>query len=117
MAEITEDSKPELSERERRFLERLVKKYAEEGRKPLLRSLLIFTALVTAGHLIEQYNLPEWGAFLAVYCPAIWLFRRYRRMSIFKSRLMRKLFLLEQTTRLEAAASVKQTSSPSAPAR
>jgi hypothetical protein len=99
MAEAPDDSKPELTERERKFLTRITNKYQDEGPRALIKSLLIFSAIITAGHLIERSPLPWWGAFLAVYCPAIFLFSRYRRFNIFKSRLLRKLFLIEQAGR------------------
>jgi hypothetical protein len=92
----TSSEKPELLPRERRFLERVATKFADDSNKALLRSLLIITALIAAAHLIERSSLPGWAAFAAIYAPALWLFFRYRRMSIFKSRLMRKLFLINQ---------------------
>jgi hypothetical protein len=98
MENPTEVSKLELLPRERRFLERVVLKFSNDGNKPLLRSLLIITLLIAAGHLIERSNLPAWAAFALIYCPALWLFFRYRKMSIFKSRLMRKLYLLNQAS-------------------
>ncbi len=80
-----------LSEKEKRLVKRLVQKYSRDG-SPLLRSLAIFTAMVLIGHAVEQRpELPGWAAFLIIYVPALWLFSKYRRFSIFKSNLLCKL--------------------------
>lgn len=85
----------ELSEPERKFLKRIAAKYGNPKRKPLLQSLLIFTAMIAVAHFIERTSLPSWISFFLVYIPAIYLFSRYRRFGIFKSKLMRKLALRE----------------------
>ncbi len=81
----------EFSEREKKFLTRIVNKYGEQEGRPLLRSLLVITLLIVTAHGIERTALPAWAAFCIVYIPSLWLFSRYRKISIFKSRLMRKL--------------------------
>ena len=88
-----------LTERERKFLKRMTSKYGNASRHPLLQSLLVSTTLVILGHLIERADLPWWGALMLVYIPALYLFSRYRRFGIFKSRLMCKLALREETDR------------------
>lgn len=90
-----------LNDRERRLAQRLAIKYMREG-SPLLRSLLIFSVLVGIGHAIEQAPLPGWATFLLVYIPAIFLFTRYRRFSIFKSRLLCKLSVMAGVVELSA---------------
>lgn len=85
----------ELSNSERKFLKRIAAKYGNPKRKPLLQSLLIFTAMIVVAHFIERTSLPSWISFFLVYIPAVYLFSRYRRFGIFKSRLMRKLALRE----------------------
>ena len=84
---------PRLSEKEERLVKRLVAKYSSAG-CPLLKSLLIFTLLVSAGHGIEQSGLPGWAAFLLVYLPTLWMFSKYRKFGILKSRLLCKLAVL-----------------------
>jgi len=86
----------ELTERERKFLKRLTAKFGNPGRHPFLQSCLVFTVLVLAGHLIERSSLPWWAALAVVYVPAMYLLGRYRRFSIFKSKLMCKLAMREQ---------------------
>ncbi|HLX59854.1 MAG TPA: hypothetical protein VKX17_01110 [Planctomycetota bacterium] len=86
----------ELSATEKKFLKRIVAKFGSTRRKPLLQSLIVITALVTAAHLIERSGLPWWAAFALIYAPTIYLFSRYRRFGIFKSKLMRKLALREE---------------------
>lgn len=90
-----------LNDRERRLAQRLAIKYMRQG-SPLLRSLLIFSALVGIGHAIEQAPLPGWAAFLLVYIPAVFLFLQYRRFNIFKSRLLCKLSILAGVVELSA---------------
>lgn len=90
-----------LNDRERRLAQRLAIKYLRQG-SPLLRSLLIFSALVGVGHAIEQAPLPGWATFLLVYIPAIFLFMQYRRFNIFKSRLLCKLAIMAGVVELSA---------------
>ena len=90
-----------LNERERRLAQRLAIKYMRQG-SPLLRSLLIFSALVGIGHAIEQAPLPGWAAFLLVYIPAAFLFMQYRRFNIFKSRLLCKLAIMAGVVEVSA---------------
>lgn len=90
-----------LNDRERRLAQRLAIKYMRQG-SPLLRSLLLFSALVGIGHAIEQAPLPGWAAFLLVYLPAVFLFMQYRRFSIFKSRLLYKLAIMAGVVELSA---------------
>lgn len=81
----------ELTEPEKRFLKRVVAKYSQQT-NPLYRSLAIITVLIVAAHLLERCPmLPWWVVFPMIYIPAIWMFYRYRRFAIFKTRLMCKL--------------------------
>ncbi len=80
----------ELTEPEKRFLKRIVAKYSQQS-NPLYRSLAVISALIVVAHLLERSTLPWWVVFPLIYIPAIWMFSRYRRFAIFKTRLMVKL--------------------------
>jgi hypothetical protein len=82
----------EFTQRERGFLKRIVGKYTQTP-NPIVRSVLIFSVLIVLAHGIERSPLPGWAAFVAIYFPALFLFHRYRKFGIFKSRIMRKLAL------------------------
>jgi hypothetical protein len=80
----------QLTDPEKRFLKRVAAKYTRK-QDPIYRSLAVISAAILAAHLIERSNLPWWIALPLIYCPAIWLFYRYRRFAIFKTRLMCKM--------------------------
>lgn len=89
------EKKNEFTDAEVRFLNRIVRKYSGDQR-PLLRSVLIFSLMIVAAHLLERTPLPWWIVFPLIYLPALWLFSRYRRFAIFKTRLMRKLAIYSE---------------------
>ena len=88
---------PELSPREKGFVARLMSKYPGGQRRgrDLYRSVLIFSVIVLAFHVIEQLMPAVWWGyvlgFVVVYPPAVWVFVRYRRFSIFRSCVLSKV--------------------------
>jgi hypothetical protein len=86
----------ELTPRERGFVARLMAKYpgGRHTGKDLYRSVAISSALILAAHMIEQV-MPAWARWwlplLIIYPPAVYLFTRYRKFSIFRSCVISKL--------------------------
>ena len=86
----------ELSPRERGFVARLMVKYpgGQAQAKDLVRSVVIISALIVAAHVIEQV-VPAWARWwlplLIIYPPAVYMFTRYRKFSIFRSCVISKL--------------------------
>ena len=80
----------ELTDPEKRFLKRIVLKYSRK-QNPIYRSLAVISVAILAAHLVERSSLPWWIALPLVYIPAIWLFYRYRKFAIFKTKIMCKM--------------------------
>lgn len=81
-----------VSEREARFLDRLSAKYAHGDSAGVLRSYLIFAAVIGALFALALC-IPWWYVgLLAVEVLGLALFRQYKRFSAFKTRLLRKLW-------------------------
>lgn len=86
----------ELTPRERGFVARIMTKYpgGRHTERDLYRSVAIISTLILAAHVIEQL-VPDWGRwwlpFLLIYPPAIFMFTRYRKFSIFRSCVISKL--------------------------
>lgn len=83
----------ELSPREKGFIAAIIRKYprGQSGEKNLVRSLTIFTAMLIIAHAIEQLVPTWWLPFLIIYPPAVFLFTRYRKFSIFRSCVLSKV--------------------------
>ncbi len=86
----------DLTPRERGFVARIMAKYpgGRHAGMDLYRSVAIISGLLVAAHVIERI-VPAWGAwwlpFLIIYPPAVYLFTRYRKFSIFRSCVISKL--------------------------
>lgn len=86
----------ELSARERGFVWRILRKYpaGQHRDTDLVRSLAIFCAMIAAGHLIERLVPAAYAAWLPLVIilpPALFMFSRYRRFSIFRSCVLSKV--------------------------
>lgn len=86
----------DLSPRERGFVARIMTKYpggTHQG-KDLYRSVAIISMLIVVAHVIEQV-MPAWARWwlplLIILPPAIVLFTRYRKFSIFRSCVLSKV--------------------------
>ncbi|GMV97851.1 MAG: hypothetical protein HRF43_08220 [Phycisphaerae bacterium] len=88
----------ELTPRERGFVARIMAKYpggTHQG-KDLHRSVAIVSGLILVAHLIEQALAGLawarwWLPLLIVYPPAVFMFTRYRKFSIFRSCVLSKV--------------------------
>lgn len=98
---------PELSPRERGFVCRIMHKYAGGQHRPvdLYRSLAIFAGLIVVAHVIEQVVPTWWLPLLIILPPALFMFSRYRKFSIFRSCVLSKVARrLSQYEKLEPPA-------------
>lgn len=83
----------ELSPREKGFVCRIMQKYPggrHQGRD-LYRSLAIITSLIVVGHVLEQVLPTRWLALVIILPPALFMFTRYRKFSIFRSCVLSKV--------------------------
>lgn len=82
----------ELSPREKGFLSSLARKYEADENAGQVRSYLIAAAGTLALFAIARW-LPWWWAALIVFeAAALYLFRQYKRFSVFKTRVLVKLW-------------------------
>ncbi len=91
-----DDPKPlpvELAPREKGFVWRIMHKYpgGQHQGKDLYRSLAIFTAMIVVAHVLEQVLPTRWLALVIILPPALFLFTRYRKFSIFRSCVLSKV--------------------------
>src|ERR1044071_6506222 len=84
---------PELTPRERGFVYRIITKYkaGQHHTSDLYRSLAIFLAMLVAAHVIERLIPNWWLPLLLIVPPALFMFSRYRKFSIFRSCVMSKV--------------------------
>ena len=86
----------ELSPREKGFVCRILKKYpgGQHRDKDLYRSVAIFVLLIVLAHAVEQLvpaSMSWWLPPLIILPPAVILFSRYRKFSIFRSCVLSKV--------------------------
>ena len=91
-----EHAKPEpveLAAREKGFVCRIMHKYpgGQHRGRDLYRSLAIFSALIVLAHVIEQLVPTRWLALVIILPPALFMFTRYRKFSIFRSCVLSKV--------------------------
>jgi len=98
---------PELSPRELGFVCRIMRKYEGGQHRPvdLYRSVGIFTGMIVVAHVIEQLVPTWWLPLLIILPPAVFMFSRYRKFSIFRSCVLSKVARrLSQYEKLEPPA-------------
>jgi len=87
---------PEVNEREERFLNRLSSKYEKSESTGRLRSYLIASVVIMVMFAVSRW-IPWWGiALVLVEAIGLGLFHQYKRFASFKTRLLRKLWYLQQ---------------------
>jgi hypothetical protein len=83
---------PGISEPEKRFLDRVSRKYEENANAGLMRSYLIASVVILTMFSLSRW-VPYWGlALIVVEAVGLALFRQYKRFASFKTRLLRKLW-------------------------
>ena len=92
MENETSHPNPDISEREKRFLNRLSSKYEKSEAAGRVRSYLIASVVIMVMFAASRW-IPWWGiAFLIVEAIGLTLFHQYKRFANFKSQLLKKLW-------------------------
>ena len=93
MTENSEQSSPPgLSDREKRFLARLVRKYEAGENAGQVRSYFIAAGVILALFALVRW-LPWWeAAAVGVFAIGLVLFHQYKRFSRFKTRILVKMW-------------------------
>lgn len=97
--DTTKPALAELLPREKGFIGRILQKYpgGQSHDKDLYRSLVIFSLMILVAHLIEQVvpstplRLSWWLPLVVILPPALFMFSRYRKFSIFRSCVLSKV--------------------------
>lgn len=87
-----------LSEREKRFLARLAKKYENDENAEQVRSYLIAAVVILALFALARW-LPWWeAAAIGVLVLGMILFHQYKRFTRFKTRILVKMWQEREVT-------------------
>ena len=92
MERATQSSLADVSERERRLLDRLSKKYEKSQNAGQIRSYVIASGAIAVMFALSRW-IPWWGvALFVVEVAGLALFRQYKRFAAFKSSLLGRLW-------------------------
>lgn len=81
-----------LTDREKGFLSRLARKYETDENAGQVRSYLIAAAGTLALFALARWLPWWWAALIAFETAALFLFYKYKRFSVFKTRVLVKLW-------------------------
>ncbi len=92
-----------LSAGEKRFLDRLAKKYGKDTRAGWWRSCLIAGACTLALFALARWTPRGWLALIAAQAAGLLLYSRYRKFARFKNRILIKMWREREKTAEGAA--------------
>ncbi len=82
----------DISEPEKRFLNRIRQKYEKDEDAGLVRSYLIASVVILALFGLARWIPYWWLGLVIVELVGLTLFRQYKHFATFKTRLLRKLW-------------------------